>query len=96
MVRKKINVFKTTNRKVKISKHSKDIKLKVGKETPEISTLKTFGININNKKLAIKVLEQIYKDAKSSGKLISIIAKEYREKIKNKILENKVKLYGKW
>jgi len=84
MARRKTNLPKTTNPKVKVSKHSKDIKIKQGKETPEISTLRTFGININNKALAIKVLEQIYKDAKSSGKLISIVAKEYRDKIKKK------------
>jgi hypothetical protein len=84
MARKKTEVFKTTNRKIKISKHSKEVKLKVGKETPEISTLKTFGININNKELAIKVLEKIYNDAKFNGELISIVAKKYRQKIKNK------------
>jgi len=84
MARRQTNLPKTTNPKIKASKHFKDRKIKLGKETPEISTLRTFGININNKEIAIKVLEQIYREAKSSGKLISIIAKEYREKINKK------------
>lgn len=82
MVKKKFgDVFKTSKKKVKpISGRPK--KLSTIKETPEMSTLRSFGIYINDAKKAEVLFAVICQEAKKSGESISIVAKRYRENIK--------------
>ncbi len=58
-------------------------KVKPGKITAEISTLMSFGIYVNNPKKAEMLLAEIFKEAKISGESISLVAKRFRNKLKN-------------
>lgn len=82
-----ISSFKTTKKKVKPAS-GRPKKFSVTKETPIISTLRSFGIYVVDVKKAEMLFEKIYQEAKTSGEPISIVAKRYREKV-NKLKEKK-------
>ncbi|MDD4050118.1 MAG: hypothetical protein PHX47_03885 [Candidatus ainarchaeum sp.] len=43
----------------------------------------SFGIYVSNPKKAEMLLEEIFKEAKISGESISLVAKRFRNKLKN-------------
>jgi hypothetical protein len=77
--RPNLNLKPTTSKKVKVNKNKP--KNNFNKMTPEMQTLKTFGIIITDSKKAKDIFNRIINDSKLKGIPIPLVAKEYKKNL---------------
>ncbi len=80
--RKPIRDIKPTSKKKIKQNLNKQKKLKAYKAGPEASTLMNLGIYVKEEKIAKKILQEIFKEAKEKNQPIDLVAKRFREKYK--------------
>ncbi len=79
MARRPTNIRPTSTKKIKVNEN-KPKRLPLNKMTPEMSTLKTFGIVIGDPEKAKKAFNEIALKSKLTGMPIPLVAKEYLKK----------------